>query len=53
MTKNGKTEFYLKIIYNNKSNYGQYFWAFSVIGEDGTKHNIIFSTNNGEILVKN
>ena len=53
LAKNGKVECYLKIIYNNKSNYGTYFWAFSIIGEDGTKHNVIFSTNSGEILVKN
>ena len=49
----GSCEYYLKIISDNKSNFGTYFWAFTVVSETGTKHNVVFSTNSENILVKN
>lgn len=53
MTKNGSMEYYLKIISNNKTNFGTYFWAFTAISENGEKHTVIFSPSNDTILVKN
>ena len=53
MSKNGSIEYYLKIISNNKTNFGTYFWAFTAISENGEKHTVIFSPTNEAILVKN
>ena len=53
LKNDGNVEFYLKIIYDIKTNYGAYFWAFTAIGENGKKHTVIISTNSGEVLVKN
>lgn len=53
MKRQGKCEYYLKIIADTKSNFGQYFWAFTVISENGTKHTVVFAPNNEQILVKN
>lgn len=49
----GSCEYYLKIISDNKSNFGSYFWAFTVISETGSKHNVVFSPYSDTILVKN
>lgn len=53
MQKKDKCEFYLKIISDNNIAEGKYFWMFSVVCKNGEKHNIIFSTDSDEILVKN
>ncbi len=50
---NTSYEIFLKISTQQETNFGVYFWTFSIISELGEKHNIVFSVNNGEILVKN
>lgn len=53
MSKNGRIEYYLKIISNNKTSFGTYFWAFTAISENGEKHTVVFSPSSDIILVKN
>lgn len=46
-------EIYVKIISQQETNFGTYFWSVSLIGSNGEKHNVVFGINSDEILVKN
>ena len=48
-----RLEFQLKLISQNEIEFGKYFWSFSLIADDGTKHTVVFSTSSPDILVKN
>lgn len=52
--KDGKTyEVYVKIISQQQTNFGKYYWNVSVVSKDGEKHSVLFSTESEDILVKN
>jgi hypothetical protein len=46
-------EIYVKILTEQKSNFGTYFWAVSIVSSSGTRNSVVFSTNSKNILVKN
>lgn len=46
-------EIYVKIISEQETNFGTYYWTVSVIGTNGDKHSVVFGVNSDEILVKN
>ena len=50
---NGVYEIYVKIISEQETNFGTYYWTVSVIGTNGDKHSVVFGVNSDEILVKN
>lgn len=52
--KNGLSyEIHLKILTEQKSNFGEYFWSVSLISSEGRRHNVVFGINSTDILVKN
>lgn len=46
-------EVYVKIISQQQTNFGKYYWNVSIVSSKGEKHSVLFSTENEEILVKN
>lgn len=46
-------EIYVKIISQQQTNFGKYYWNVSIVSEKGEKHSVLFSTNSEDILVKN
>lgn len=46
-------EVYVKIITQQQTNFGTYFWAVSIVSTSGEKHTVIFTPHSEEILVKN
>lgn len=54
LEKSGLTyEIQVKILTEQKSSFGEYFWSVSLISSAGTRNNVVFSTNSTDILVKN
>ncbi|MDD2445815.1 MAG: hypothetical protein PHX09_03290 [Clostridia bacterium] len=51
--KKFKAECYLKIIYDENSEFDSYFWYFGIIGTDNNKLNLVIDVNSGEILTNN
>lgn len=52
--KNNQTyEIYVKIMTQQETNFGKYFWSVSIVSSSGEKHNIVLSSNSEEILLKN
>lgn len=49
---NQNYEIHVKILTQQKTNFGKYYWIVSIISKT-EKHNVIFSTQSEEILVKN
>ncbi len=45
-------ETYIKIIYDNKIQSGEYFWFVNFVGRTGTTHSVIIHPNTGEVLAK-
>lgn len=46
-------EIYVKIITEQQTNFGTYFWAVSIIPSIGEKHTVVFTQDSEQILVKN
>lgn len=46
-------ELQIKILNEQQTNFGSYFWSVTVISSSGVKHNVVFSTSSTDILVKN
>lgn len=46
-------EIYVKIISQQQTNFGKYFWNISIVSSKGDKHSVLFSTESEDILVKN
>lgn len=44
-------ECYLKILTNQDGEAQKLFWAFTVIGKNSLKHNVIISTESGEVIL--
>jgi hypothetical protein len=51
--KKFKAECYLKIIYDENSEFDSYFWYFGIIGTDNAKLSLVIDVNSGEILTDN
>ena len=52
--KNNETyELFVKIMTQQQTNFGKYYWNVSIVSSSGKKHNVVFSTENPEILLKN
>lgn len=50
---NENYELFVKIITQQQTNFGKYYWNVSIVSSSGKKHNIVFSTDSEEILLKN
>lgn len=46
-------EIQVKILNEQQTNFGVYFWSVSIISFSGKKHNVVFGTDSDDILVKN
>ncbi|MDD4110710.1 MAG: hypothetical protein PHS54_04070 [Clostridia bacterium] len=52
--KNEKSyEIQVKILNEQQTNFGVYFWSVTIISSSGDKHNVVFGTDSTDILVKN
>lgn len=52
--KNNLTyEIQVKIINEQQTNFGSYFWSVTIISSSGIKHNVVFRVDSTDILVKN
>lgn len=53
-TKNKETyELFVKIISQQQTNFGKYYWSVSIVTSSGKKHNVVFTTESPELLLKN
>lgn len=46
-------EVHVKILNEQETNFGAYFWSVTIIASNGEKHNVVFDTNSTNILLKN
>jgi hypothetical protein len=46
-------EIHVKILNEQKTNFGTYFWSVTIISSDGARHNVVFGTDSTDILLKN
>lgn len=50
---NQSYELHIKITTQQETNFGKYYWQVTVISSSGKKHNVLFSPQSEEILLKN
>lgn len=54
LTKNKFTyEIQVKILNEQETNFGVYFWSFTLLSSDGGRYNVVFDIETGDILLKN
>lgn len=53
VNKDSSYEIQVKILNDQQTNFGSYFWSVTIISSSGAKHNVVFSTSSKDILVKN
>ena len=46
-------EVHVKILNEQETNFGSYFWSVTIIVSDGQRHNVVFGTDSTDILLKN
>lgn len=51
--KKSSYEVQVKILNEQQTNFGVYFWSVTIISSEGDKHNVVFATNSPDILLKN